>query len=98
MGELSEEVKAQLHKQIDESDLYGLYETLKTILVDPNPDMYTVEFTRQQGDYLRRRAAVVQMDVETLLRWVVDGMMRAERMTPAEREQINGITKRHARK
>jgi hypothetical protein len=101
MSELTPDVKAALHTKIDDSDIEGIYEALKIILQDKqheeNPDIYTVEFTRAQGNYLRSRAAAVNMDVETLLRWAIDGMMKAEKMTSEERMIIDKINKQHAR-
>lgn len=78
--ELSSEVKSQLIADIekgDESALRGMMETLKICLGDSgNPNVLSIEFTLSQLEYLDAWSANTGLDRTTIIRGLVDIMMK----------------------
>lgn len=78
MTELSGDVKTMLHKDIDESNIRGIHDTLDIILgKSDNPNIIQVEFTLSQIEYLEEWSRRLNsMPTDSLIRMMVDTMMR----------------------
>ena len=78
MTELSGDVKTMLHKDIDESNIRGIHDTLDIILgKSDNPNIIQVEFTLSQIEYLEEWSRRLnRMPTDSLIRMMVDTMMR----------------------
>lgn len=78
MTELSGDVKTMLHKDIDESNIRGIHDTLDIILgKSDNPNIIQVEFTLSQIEYLDKWSRRLNgATPDSLIRMMVDTMMR----------------------
>ena len=74
--ELSDEVKAQCHRDIDASNISGLYETLRIIIGEQgNPNVIPVELTLSQIEYMEKWSKLLNgTGMDTLIRMMIDKM------------------------
>ena len=74
--QLSEEVKARCHADIEASNISGLYETLRIIIGEQgNPNVIPVELTLSQIEYMEKWSARLNgTATDTLIRMMIDKM------------------------
>ena len=74
--QLSEEVKARCHADIEASNISGLYETLRIIIGEQgNPNVIPVELTLSQIEYMEKWSKLLNgTGMDTLIRMMIDKM------------------------